>query len=393
MGEARYLKFLGAGITLWLILFLGFTWLIDPYRISPVQYDVEGFNRYKPKRQDIDRVLKPYEVWKNAPRSLLLGTSRIHQSMDPSVLDGTRFAPAYNASIPASSLELNVSHLRKYLRIDPELKFVLVELNFYNFIYKRSEVGHDGWLNFLSDAGALFLSGDVLWAGIQTLFYNAETNQPCTEIRPGGYIDYPHRRLYSPTDQYYATFLKFPTASGIWAFHALLIQPSDHFELQESAFQAVEEMVRICKAHGVKPFFVITPSHALSNYYLAYFGGLELQVEWLQRLTAMADVYTFPFYSEVEFGPIRYGFRYWYDPMHFTLEIGRQMLNSFALSSIDLGPVSDRFVTRLTEDEVKPYIARYQDTLRQWAGQNPEFTAAFEAGRREWELKNRPGDR
>ncbi len=83
---------------------LAFTLLIDPYGVSPVHATIQGVNALKPKRLDIDRLIKPYEVWRYQPKTVFLGTSRIHQSIDPSVLDGTRFAPAYNASIPASSL-------------------------------------------------------------------------------------------------------------------------------------------------------------------------------------------------------------------------------------------------------------------------------------------------
>src|SRR5512144_1026210 len=87
-----YLRALALGVAIWLGLFLIFTWTVDPYGVSPTQLALRGINTQKPKRVDIDRLIKPYEVWRYQPRTVFLGTSRVHQSLDPAVLDGTRFA-------------------------------------------------------------------------------------------------------------------------------------------------------------------------------------------------------------------------------------------------------------------------------------------------------------
>ncbi len=144
MIASRYLRYLVAAAFGWALALLAFTLLIDPYGVSPVHATIQGVNALKPKRLDIDRLIKPYEVWRRQPQTVFLGTSRIHQSIDPSVLDGTRFAPAYNASIPASSLSLNITHLDNYLRLDPSLKTVFVELFVYNFLGQGAEPGGCG---------------------------------------------------------------------------------------------------------------------------------------------------------------------------------------------------------------------------------------------------------
>ncbi len=128
MVSPGYLRALGLSVTIWLGLFVLVTWTIDPYGVSPLRLSLQGMNAQKPKRLDIDRLIKPYEVWRYQPRSVFLGTSRMHQSMDPSVLDGTRFAPAYNASMPAASMDMHAAYLRQYIQLDPNLRTVIVEL-------------------------------------------------------------------------------------------------------------------------------------------------------------------------------------------------------------------------------------------------------------------------
>jgi len=111
MIDHRYFNLFTLGILFWVFLFLTVTWVVNPYGVSPINITIERINKFKPKRIDIDRLIKPYEVWRYQPKTIFLGTSRFHQSIDPSVLDGTKYAPAYNASIPASSLGMNISHL------------------------------------------------------------------------------------------------------------------------------------------------------------------------------------------------------------------------------------------------------------------------------------------
>ena len=64
-----YLRALALGVAIWLGLFLIFTWTVDPYGVSPMQLALRGINTQKPKRVDIDRLIKPYEVWGYQPRT------------------------------------------------------------------------------------------------------------------------------------------------------------------------------------------------------------------------------------------------------------------------------------------------------------------------------------
>ena len=97
--------------------YLAFTSIVDPYGVSPLRLTLPGINAVKPKRLAIDRLIKPYEVWRYQPRTVFLGTSRFHQSIDPAVLGGTRFSPAYNAALPATSLWETEALLEEFLNM------------------------------------------------------------------------------------------------------------------------------------------------------------------------------------------------------------------------------------------------------------------------------------
>src|SRR5687767_8444706 len=127
MDTPGYLRALAIGTVLWCGLFLGLTWLVDPYGVSPLNVRGTRMNAVKPMRLNIDRVLKPYEVWRYQPRTVFLGTSRVHQALDAATLDWTSLAEAYNASIPGSMLSENAAYLEQFLEIDSNLQVVVVE--------------------------------------------------------------------------------------------------------------------------------------------------------------------------------------------------------------------------------------------------------------------------
>src|SRR6478735_249418 len=151
-----YLGALGLSVAIWLGLFVLFTWTIDPYGVSPLRLNLQGINTQKPKRVDIDRLIKPYEVWRYQPRTVFLGTSRVHQSLDPAVLDGTRFAPAYNAAMPAASMDMQAAYLRQYVQLDRNLRTVIVELFLPNFIGRPAGLEPGTWSELIANTMTLF---------------------------------------------------------------------------------------------------------------------------------------------------------------------------------------------------------------------------------------------
>ena len=134
MIQPGYLRTFALGVAIMFAAYLAFTSIVDPYGVSPLRLTLPGINGVKPKRLAIDRLIKPYEVWRYQPRTVFLGTSRFHQSIDPAVLDGTRFSPAYNAALPATSLWETEALLEEFFEYDKNLRAVFVELFLYHFL-------------------------------------------------------------------------------------------------------------------------------------------------------------------------------------------------------------------------------------------------------------------
>jgi len=76
MIETGYLRTLAVSVALLFGLILAFVCVIAPYGVSPLRVSQAGINAFKPKRLAIDRLIKPYEAWRDQPRTTFLCTSQ-----------------------------------------------------------------------------------------------------------------------------------------------------------------------------------------------------------------------------------------------------------------------------------------------------------------------------
>jgi len=356
-------------------MFLAFTGIIDPYGVSPIHVFWPGVNQYKPQRINIDRLIKPYEVWKYQPRTVFMGTSRIQQSIDPSVLDRTSYAPAYNASIPASTLKMNVSHLRRYIELDSRLQTVVVELFLYNFIGKNEEKAPERFVDFLTNTVSLFASTDALQASFQTLSYNLLNGQnPTYEIKPSGHFYYP------PGHNAKATFDTF--ASEIWKLH----QTRAGWIFNEPAFDSVREIIEICHDYKLNLIFLLTPNHIYDDYYIDKIGAWKIVEEWLRRVSADALVYSFSQPNSWVDEPVKENMRYWNDPYHFSLVMGRAI--ELGLLGEQDGGIPKGFMIHMTPDKVLEHVESRKQAVRSWELENAYFGREFEKQKQKWELSH-----
>jgi hypothetical protein len=295
--------------------------------------------------------------------------------MDPTVMNQSLFAPAYNASVPASSVALNASYLRQYVELDPNLRSVVFELFFYQFIRSNSSSFIDrqqqASLDIFSDAARLFLSRDTLLASITTIEHNVSKNVPVYEIKPGGFFYYP------PGHNSKGGFDGF--AAGIWKLH----ETRPDMKLDDDVFKSFHDLVQICRDRKIELILLLTPNHAYDDYYLDQIGAWGTVEEWLRRVSMEGAIQSFsqpnPWVDE----PVVPSMTYWNDPYHFTLKMGRGIQIALAGGSAENAPVN--FMMKLTPDTISKHVETRKDAVRKWAEGQPDFTRRFEEERQKWE--------
>lgn len=362
--ERTFLPALLGYIALMTLAFVGVVALVDPYGVSPI-----GAFPYKPKRIGIDRMLKPYEVWQKQPKTIFMGTSRVHQSMDPSVLDGTEFAPAYNAAIPASTIRENEENLRKFLTFDPAIKHVVMEVFFYNFQRGDSPfpAPHEGWSWLGRTSASLNFSIDALRASFDTLKANATPHRE-SEVRPGGYwTPAPSFQSYFPADIYIRNIVEIHRRMPASA------------PLQDSQFAALDRIVALCREHDVKLTLVILPNYPWDDYRLRSVGYWPTLEEFLRRMSAYDNVVSFSQYNDMTSEPPSQQMQWWYDPIHPGRAYGDLMLKALSGQADPQMPAN--LMRPITPETVEAVIAERRGGLDEWVVANPDFAAEFDAAR------------
>lgn len=364
----HYLRHFAAAFALLAALYAVLTLVIDPYGISPLGMHIPRIDRYRPRRLDIDRLIKPYEVWRYQPHTVFLGTSRIHQSIDPAVLDGTPLAPAYNASVPANSLGMNISYLNEYARLDPRLHTIFAELFLYNFLGQGQERHSQSLRQMAIDTATLFVSANTASDALYTLWYNLHKNKPCYQIMPGGYFYYP------PGHDAQGTFDGFP--AGMFDIDR---SQNGNPQLSDAAFQSFDQVIAAAHSHGFELTFLLTPYHPYYWYYIESIGRWDLIQDWLTRLTAKTPILSFAQPNAWTYEPVGHRMIYWNDPFHFSLAMGRGIAES--LAGIPDPALPANFMVRLTPDLVPGWVAAQREAIRRWAQDHPDFVAAFGAAK------------
>ncbi|WP_376984597.1 hypothetical protein [Bosea sp. R86505] len=348
------------------VLVWGFIAAADPYGVSPIGTARPGFNSTKLKRLNIDRQLKPFEVWRYQPDTIFIGTSRVNQALDPAILDGTSFGRAYNAAIPASTLAENEASLAFFVRLAPGLKNVLMEAFFYNFTRDQAPAPAFTIGQFASDVLALQFSFQALRHAVDTVHYNRITDAVPAHVTTRGY--WIPDSWAKPGD----TFQEKPFISSI-------VAAEEQFPLQgikPSAVATLDRIVALAKAHEVELTLLVLPAHAWDDYRLLSLGHWEKLEDYYRMLAGYAGVVSFAQPNEVTQEPARIGMRWWYDPVHPSLNAGRMALR--AIRGDPVGTPSN-FMVRLTPEALPALLAERRAAAERWAAENPDFVAAFEA--------------
>lgn len=367
MISSQYLAALGMGVALWCGLFFGFIALADPYGVSPLRIHRHRLNEFKPARVDIDRLLKPYEVWRYQPRTVFLGTSRVHQGLDPAVLDGTPLVPAYNASIPASTLSENAAHLEQFFELDPNLKIIFVELFFSNFIVSNKEAPRLNQLDFARNAVALHASATALFDVVRTVQTNIWARYEGAQVTARG-------NWLSPEKPYsLGSFTDYVDA--IMSAHKRLVD----LKLEPSAFVSLDRIVAACRAHGATLHLVIAPHHPYDDYRWLSLGYWSLLEEWYRKVAGYPVVISFAQFNTPLEEPITERMKYWYDPIHFSKKTGGLMLQS-SLGRWD-SDIPDNMLKKLNAANVEFAIADRKAGLEGWMRRNPAFVDRFESAK------------
>jgi hypothetical protein len=332
---------------------------IDPFGISPVQIRA-AFNEVKIARSKNDRSVKPFAALNVQPRTVIMGTSRVKQAFDPRLLDGSEYAPAYNAGIDYGHLSEHRQLLEAYIKLRIPLKHLFLELFPFQFAHwvgiNELGVAHSYRDLFERYMGMTF-SFNTLQKSLETLDAN---------LRPD---KWPRSGLYDD--------LGYSGGPGgghngvdFWGpVHFSAASYSDQVAPQNGPFNDVAEIVRLCDEHGIALHMFIAPMHPALLYPEWATGSFYRK--WLERLSAYGTVNSFLTANEFRERELSRYKKYWGDPSHISRAAAEKILLDLTRRG---GP---ELAVTLTPNTLPSVLTKLEDDLAHWAAFNPTFVAEF----------------
>ncbi len=290
-----YLRYLSVAVLGLMAVALGINWLVDPYGL----YRAYGANDWKPHAATQGALVKPYQVLKQSPRTLILGNSRAEVGFDPKDESWPKqLLPVYNLALPGTGARVE-RLLFEHVIAKHRIETVLLGVDFMDFLMRADAVipdpGLSGrllvtaegkpnnmrWLHVLQDGTVTLASLDALLHSMDTVRQKGGTN--IAHLTPEGFNPmYDYERI-ARSEGYYNLFRQ----RDVENLRAYLRRPKNLYlkgTASSPAFDDISRILRGARERGIQVQVVIYPYHAhlLEIFRLA--GFWELFEDWKREL-------------------------------------------------------------------------------------------------------------
>lgn len=299
-------------ITLISTLMVIFNVLVDPFHVvnSTVIY---GFNKEKPELKTNERISKIFAAKITQYDTIFIGSSRTDFAIDPYYYNNLTNKKAFNLGIGGSDILESQMILQKLLKTHHNLKTVLLEVDYFGFNKNHTINSNDPINSYISfnDFFKLFLSYDTFKRSLSTVNYNLKTpNSPIFDNN-GLRIKSSHHNSYD---------LAMAEVEGV-------LKKNRVYSLDTTRLKALEEIVRICKKNNIKLVVFVSPLNFAQIHGIYLTNNFENYLNWRKEISKITPFYDFSLENQVTFESIKPKMRYYFDSHHYTIEVGRMILD------------------------------------------------------------------
>jgi hypothetical protein len=394
---ARYLTGWAAWTVAWIALAVGFNLLVDPYRLLDLA-EFPGVNARRPQMGFHERMVKPYEVARAQPQTLLLGNSRMEIGFDPrdpaiAALPG----PVYNLGVQLASLREQRAMLRHALATAP-VRRVFVGIDVIDFLKQpkpRSEPSTArlatpeqprGWGMRLARLGDLVQS----YASLK-----ATSDSVATVLGQGRRGEHRTRDGVDPFDEL-ALVVEAEGSAGVFGLNLGAFEKTHLARtggLDPAHLAEFADLVRTIADAKLEAVFFIHPYHARVLEKIEAKGLMGAVEAWKRSLLAtLAQVAAeqgtppYPLWDFADLDPVTTepvptadkpaAMRWWWEASHYKPAVGARMIASMTGSA----PPAERIGIRLTEVTIEVHLAQVRARWQEWTAHGGRCCAEI-AGR------------
>ncbi len=345
-----------------------FNYTIDPYDVfnTPNYF---GLNHSKPKKDNNDRLFKALDITRLKPTTVIIGSSRTKQGIDPNhLVFADDILSSYVDNHYTYNLAINgpnVYEVRRYLEHaianQPNLKEVVFGVDFFMFnetlknqpSFSETRLGKQN-MSINDGVNALF-SIDTINASNETIKSSKKEKNDNKNYGENGFM--PNRNAND--------------GKNIWRFNQsikLYFELHSDYQFSEKYFDDFKQIVALCQEKGVKLKVFISPSHATDMESIRATRKWQVSEEWKRKLVEITPVWDFSGYNSVTTQKIEKVMTNYSDSSHYTHTIGDWMLDRIFERQNTKVPTD--FGVLLTPKNVDEYLDRTNKNRDTWAAKN-----------------------
>ena len=321
-------------ITLSLMMGAGiFNYIVDPYGLFRT-IELQGFNQQKEGVRSKIRYVKSIEISLRKPKTIIMGSSRVHDGVNPEYIKEKSFLPVYNYGLDMARIK-EIKQYLKHAVINSKIEYLILGLDYFMFNkYQRLNVTYDKTMigrriNYFDVYFKTLFTMSALKDSIKTIKISANQNKRkeflANGYRPGDQVFYKlknYEKLHKNTN---------------WIF--LTTRPQDtlyysKMALDQESLNDFQEIIKICKKHNIDLKLYISPAHASLDGEGINAVGLQPEFEkWKEYITDITNkskvtLTDFSGYNLITTEAVRTPMKNYWDSSHFTESIGDMILDN-----------------------------------------------------------------
>jgi hypothetical protein len=370
-------------VALLLSLIAAFNYLIDPYGLfgRPV---TAGFDQQKEGVRSYIRFTKALQLPLRRPATILLGSSRVHDGMNPEDPLLAAYQPVYNLGINMLRIKEALRYVRHATENAP-VKRLIFGLDLFMFNGKEIEnpsldddlVGRRvRWLDYLYRP---LLSKSAVMGSVSTI--EASRAQPgrreflSNGYRPGQFVNYrllDYRKLHAYTNLVFLS--RSVTGTPYYGV----------FSTDEGTYRDFVELLALCRAKGIETVLFISPAHAtLDGEVVRQVGLWDVMENWKRRIAAISAEYNVPLwdfsgYNSVTTEAVKTPMQYYWDSSHYTELVATMILGRILGKTPDGITIPGDFGILLTPSSNETHLAQIRLDREAYARTHPDEVALIQ---------------
>ena len=367
------------------VLIVGvFNYIVDPYGFYRI-VDKAGFNQQKEGVRSKIRYVKALELPLRKPKTIIIGSSRVHDGINPlhPLLREPAYAPVYNLGIDMA----RIHELKEYLNhalVNAEIKRVIIGLDFFmfnasqkvNYNFDSELVGRK--INIGDYLSTSIFSRDAFVDSIRTI----KTSHGQLErkeflsngFRPGNFAFYKIKSYEAL--HYYTNYIFMSSLPNQTKYYADVTS-------DKGVFDDFEDILKISAANSIDVKLYISPAHAnLDGEGILAAGKWKMMENWKRKVVMLAGRYNVPIwdfsgYNSITTESVRTPMICYWDSSHFTEVVSDLILKRIYTEGVNV-PVD--FGVPLYNENIEDHLATIRNNRQKYAeNHNVELSSLNES--------------